>query len=178
MRNGRFVHQLPLVTLLLAFSWSVVACAPPPEREMVPETPMQEEREQLEFAQWAEGVTDLNELNDRWVWIVISGPVGSRNWKDVTIPSPVCKTPKAGCGNVVTWKRIGVEIDATLRIERKEGQGDCFEVVEIPPNPSSATVNPGPDCPIGPWHYRITCEPASSGECPPEPLDPRIEIED
>jgi hypothetical protein len=178
MRDRRFVRRLMLVAVLVGLSWSVLACVPAPQKEgeqvaEVPESGVV--GPEFTFDQWAQSVTDLEQVDYSWVFIQITGPPGSRKWRRPNT-AIACRTATAGCGSVVTWKWLPPEIEgATLRIERKEGQPDCFDPVELPPNPNSRTVKPG--CPIGPWLYKITCISESPGECPPEPLDPRIQIE-
>jgi hypothetical protein len=168
-----------LVALLVGLSWCLVACAPPPpaddETEVDTETLTEEvSGPERTFDEWARGVTDLEQVSARWVFIQII----NREWHGANAVG-VCRAAKAGCSNIVTWRWLAPEIKgATLRIEPKNPGENCFPPSPaelLPPNPTDVSRAVKADCPVDSWFYTITCE--GSEECPAEPLDPIIEIE-
>ncbi len=89
----------------------------------------------------------------------------------------VCKSPKADCGNSVTWKWIGPYNSAdSVRIEAKNGQPNCFDPVDLTQGSSMVTRVVKAGCPLGTvWEYNVTCE-ESGNPCLPT-LDPKVHVQ-
>jgi hypothetical protein len=181
------LRRVTLVVLLVGVAWSFAACSGPgkcvtgstescaePSEDKAPQT----EREGDELlAGWAQAVTTPEDVKDPVVFIKIAGWPHNPKWLLAPRVVGVCKNPTADCGDTVTWRWLPPTISgATLQIERKPDQADCFELVELSSTvPVPATVNPDNGaCPISTiWNYQVRC--TGSEDCPP-PLDPQVHI--
>lgn len=111
------------------------------------------------------------------VFIRLAGNASSYQWVVAPRTCQVCKTKKEDCDNTVQWRWVGQDIEGvTVSVERKTGQPDCFNLVQLqdPPGSQTETVKAGAGCPVGSeWEYKVSCE--DNSDCPAA-LDPVVII--